>query len=248
MNYNQNQRTAQASNLFPSLWGSPEEYEQAVSSCLNRVFLRMFAALLVTALASFTVVSTPALLALIFSHQYVFYGVIIAQLILVIGISAGINRMSSGAANFLFFLYAILMGLTLSVILLAFDIEVIGLAFVISAMMFAVMAIFGAVTRKDLSSVGSILIMALFGLIIASVVNLFMRNEIIDFILCYAGVLIFIGLTAYDTQRIKRMLKEAHAASQIEAIKKISVIGALTLYLDFINLFLRVLRILSRRR
>jgi len=114
--------------------------------------------------------------------------------------------------------------------------------------MFAAMAVFGATTRRDLSTIGSYCIMGLFGVIIASIVNLLLRSDFIDFLVCYIGVLVFVGLTAYDTQRIKRNLWDAHGMGQMEALQKISVFGALTMYLNFINLFLKILRIFARRR
>ena len=249
-NYNQNnnQPGGQVSDLFPTLWPNQEELDRAVSSCLTRVFLRMFAALIVTALAAYTVAGSINLQSLILGNMFVFYGLIIAELGLVLLISAGIKKLSSTTANVLFFLYAIINGLTLSVIFLVYEIGVIYHAFFVAALMFAAMAVYGAATRKDLSSVGSICLMGLFGIIIASIANFFFRSEMLDTIVCYIGVLVFIGLTAYDTQRIKRMLREANADSHEEAIQKISVVGALTLYLDFINLFLKILRILGRRR
>jgi len=208
----------------------------------------MFAALLVTAAASFAVAGSAALQYLIFSNSFIFYGLIIAELVLVIAVAAGINRISPVAANILFFSYAILNGLTLSVIFLVYDIGVIYHAFAVTALMFAGMALYGTITRRDLSSIGSICFMGLIGVILASVANFFFRSDALDAIICYVGVLVFVGLTAYDTQRIKRMLRDANAVSHVEAIKKISVVGALTLYLDFINLFLKILRILGRRK
>jgi len=236
------------SSLFPSLWKTEEEFERAATSCLTRVFLRMFAALLVTAAAALTVVESIALQRLIFSHEYAFYGLIIFEIILVLGIVAGMQRISSAVANVLFFIFALVNGLTMSVIFFAFDIGTIFLAFSVSSLMFAAMAVFGATTRRDLSSIGSYCIMGLFGIIIASIVNIFMRNDLIDFLVCYIGVLVFVGLTAYDTQRIKQNLRNAQGMDQFEALRKISVYGALTLYLDFINLFLKILRIFARRR
>ena len=209
----------------------------------------MFAALLVTAAAAFAVVDSAILQELIYSSIYVFYGIIIAEIILVIAISSLINRMSVITANLLFFLYAILNGLTLSVIFFVYDIGVIFHAFAVSALMFAAMALYGTITRRDLTSIGSICVMGLFGIIIASIINmLFFRDQTLSMVITYVGVLVFVGLTAYDTQRIKRMLKEANASSQLDAIQRISVMGALILYLDFINLFLKILRILGRRR
>jgi len=250
MAFNSNNRYGgQQNNMFPSIWPNEEDFDRAVASCLSRVFLRMFAALIVTAAAALAVVSSGSLMSLIYGNAFAVIALIVLQLVLVVAISAGINKLSSTAASVLFFAYAILNGLTLSVIFLAYELGIIYHAFAVSALMFAGMALYGTTTRRDLSSIGSICIMGLFGIIIAGVANmLFFRSATLETAVLYIGVLVFVGLTAYDTQRIKRMLREAHAFSHEEAIQKISVIGALTLYLDLINLFLRILRILGRRR
>jgi len=135
----------------------------------------------------------------------------------------------------------------MSAIFFAYSIGDIYRAFGITALMFLVMACFGALTRRDLTSIGSICIMGLFGIILASIINIFLKSSKFDYIISYVGILVFVGLTAYDTQRIKRMLIEAEETNQREAIKKISVLGALTLYLDFINLFIKILS-LSRKK
>ena len=238
----------QVSDMFPSLWPNQAELDHATSSCLTNVFFRMFAALLVTAASAIAVTESIAMQSFIFGNMFVFYGLIIMELGLVFAISAGIKKLSPTAANVLFFTYAIINGLTLSIIFFVYEIGIIYHAFAIAALMFAAMAIFGAVTRKDLSTIGNICFMALIGIIIATFVNFFARSDMIFNIVSYVGVLVFVGLTAYDTQRIKRMLREANAVSHEVAIKKVSVMGALTLYLDFINMFLMILRIMGRRR
>jgi len=248
MNYNENLSGNQTRELFPTLWNTGEELNRAVSACLARVFVRMFAALLVTAGAALAVATFDTLQALVFRSIYTVYGLIILELVLVVAISARINTLSNTTANVMFFLYALLNGLTLSVIFFVYELGTIYNAFAVSALMFAAMAIYGTITRRDLTSIGSMCMMGLFGIIIASVVNIFLRNNMLDAIICYIGVVVFIGLTAYDTQRIKRMLEGANATSHTEAIQKISVMGALALYLDFINLFLKILRIFGRRR
>ena len=243
-----NQMDSQVRNLFPSLWANDEELGQATSTCLTKVFIRMFAALLVTAVTAFATANSQAMITLIYGNPATLIVLIIVELGLVLGISAGINKMSPTVANVLFFAYAAVNGLTLSVVFLAFDIGLVYRAFAVSALMFAGIAIYGSVTHRDLTSIGSICIMGLFGLLIASVVNIFFRSDMIDAIICYAGVLVFVGLTAYDTQHIKKMLRDASFDSHEIAIKRISVTGALRLYLDFINLFLKILRILGRKR
>ena len=249
-NYDQrnDQTGIQVMPILPTMWQSEEEMGRAVSSCLTRVFLRMFAALLVTAIAAYAVASSASIQLFIFGNTAVFFGLIIVELILVVAISAGINKLSPMTANVLFFTYAAINGLTLSSIFLVYSLGVIFHAFAVSALMFAAMAIYGAATRKDLSTVGSICFMGLIGVVIASVVNIFFMSEMLDIIVCYIGILVFVGLTAYDTQRIKRMLYSANAASHEVAIKRVSVVGALSLYLDFINIFLKILRLMGRRR
>ena len=223
-------------------------FQEALLLCLTRVFVRMFAALMVTAVTAVWVVYSPALQRAIFGGGFLMFGLLIGQIVLVMAVSAGINRLSAGSANALFFLYAALNGLTLSVIFFAYDLGTVYLAFGVTALTFGVMALFGILTKRDLTKIGSLLLMGLFGIIIASVVNIFLRSPAMDYLICYAGVLIFTGLTAYDAQRIKNMLGHAVGDGNQNAVAKISVIGALTLYLDFINLFLKILRLLGRRR
>jgi len=248
MEYNNKQMNNNVRELFPSLWANEEELARATSSCLSRVFIRMFAALIVTAATAFAVANSPAMLELIFGNTVVLIVLIVVELALVIGVSAGVNKVSPIVANLLFFAYAIVNGLTLSVVFLVYEIGLVYRAFAVAALMFAGMAVYGTITRRNLVSIGSYCLMGLFGLIIAGVVNIFFRSDMLDAILCYAGVLIFVGLTAYDTQMIKKSLQDANYDSHEIAIKRISVIGALRLYLDFINLFLRIIRILGRKR
>ena len=242
------QQPQEPRDLFPSLWGSQEDLDRATTSCLARVFMRMFVALLVTAAVSFGIDQTMGAMNILENYPLLFFGVLIAQFILVLILSFRVMKMSPAVSNVMFFIYAILMGITLSFVFIAYELGTIFQAFAISALMFGAMAIYGTITKRDLTRIGTFLRMALIGLIIASVVNLFFLNETLFMIVNYVGVLIFVGLTAYDTQRIKNMLKEANAANEEEAIKKISVLGALILYLDFINIFLKILAILGRRR
>ncbi|MCL2820147.1 MAG: Bax inhibitor-1/YccA family protein [Oscillospiraceae bacterium] len=234
--------------LFPSLWGNQEDLDRATTSCLARVFMRMFLALLVTAVVSFGIYQTPGALEYLISNPILTIGMIIAQFVLVMILAFRVMKMSPAVSNVMFFVYAILMGVTLSFIFISYELGTIFYAFAISALMFGAMAIYGTITKRDLTRIGTFLRMALIGLIIASVVNIFFRNDTMMMIINYAGVLIFVGLTAYDTQRIKNMLAQASAENAEEAIKKISVMGALILYLDFINLFLKILAIMGRKR
>ena len=248
MSYENNNQEIPSGSFIPATWPTAEELARATSSCLTKVFLRMFAALVVTAIAAYSVAASLTVQILIFGNMFVFFGLIIVEFILVIVISARINKLSPTAANVMFFLYAIINGLTLSSIFIVYEIGIIYQAFAVAALMFAAMALYGSTTRRDLTSIGSLCLMGLFGIIIASLVNIFFRSEMFDMMISYIGVFIFIGLTAYDTQRTKRMLADANSVSHAVAIQRISVIGALSLYLNFINLFLRLLRILGRRR
>ena len=173
------------------------------------------------------------------------WGLIIAELALVIGLSAAIRKLSLPVATLMFVIYSVINGVTLSSIFLVYSIGSIAKVFLITAGTFGAMALFGYTTKKDLSSMGKILFMALIGLIIATVVNLFVKSSGLDLILCYGGVLIFVGLTAWDSQKIKEMCMSAEYAD--EGAQKMALLGALTLYLDFINLFLYLLRIFGRR-
>ena len=243
------QQPQQPRDLFPSLWGSQEDLDRGVSSCLARVFMRMFAALLVTAAVSYGIYEVFGTVEFLTNNMPLFIGIIIAQFIIVIILSFTWMKLSPIVSNIMFFVYAATMGVTLSIIFIAYDLGTIFQAFGVSALMFAAMAIYGTITRRDLTKLGSLCFMALIGIILASLLNaFFFRNDTISIIVNYVGVLVFVGLTAYDTQVIKRMLAEANATNQEEAIKKISVIGALKLYLDFINLFLKILSILGRKK
>ena len=260
MQFNNNpygqQHQQQPSELFPSLWGDQESLDRAISSCLAKVFMRMFAALLVTAAISFGISQSPGAIDAMVSNPVLLFGPLVLQIIIALVLSFRVMKMSPAVSNVMFFVYAALMGVTLSIIFIAYELGTIFQAFAISALMFAAMAIYGTITRRDLTRIGSLCFMALIGIIIASVVNMFFWNEMMFVIVNYIGVLVFVGLTAYDTQKIKRWLAEANSGSQDsifadnqdDAVKKISVMGALILYLDFINLFLRILAILGRRR
>jgi uncharacterized protein len=210
----------------------------------NQVYLWMGLALVLTAVMAVFVANTPAVLAWVVGSEVVFYGLLIAELLLVIVLSATINRMSAVMAYGVFFLYAALNGITFSVILLAFTATSIGTTFLVTAATFGTMSVLGYTTRRDLSGLGGLLSMALIGLIIASVVNLFWADSTLYWLITYAGVLIFVGLTAYDTQKLKAMATNVDT----ESGQKAAVLGALALYLDFINLFLMLLRIMGRRR
>lgn len=217
----------------------------AFPKLMRKVFGWMAGALLITALAAYVVATSPTLMQAIYGSKIVFWGIIIAELALVFSVSAAINRISLTTATVLFILYSLLNGATLAMIFYAFSTTVIVKTFVITAATFGAMALVGYTTKRDLSSLGRILFMALIGLIIATVVNLFVRSSAFDLIVSYIGVAIFIGLTAWDTQKIKQMAAETVGE---ENVSKVATIGALELYLDFINLFLYLLRIFGGNR
>jgi len=183
--------------------------------------------------------------------SYGFITIIVAQLICVMILSLAIGKMSPAMATVMFMLYSALTGLTMSVFVLIYDLSTIALAFGIAAGIFLTMSVYGFVTQKDLSSYRRLLLFALIGLILSGIVNMLLRNAFFDFLICCAGVLIFIGLTAYDTQKIKAIYQTAIVSGSDEEsdeIRKLAIIGALMLYLDFINIFLYILRLLGRRR
>ena len=176
-----------------------------------------------------------------------FMGCIIAELALVFVLSLAINKLPVAVAYLMFIGYAALNGLTLSVVFIAYELALVQKVFFITAGMFGGLALWGTFTKGDLSSIGSVCGMALWGLIIAGIVNLFTRSSGLDLILSFAGILIFTGLTMYDAQKIKRLAANEGAMDSTE-IKKVGILGALTLYLDFINLFLHILRFMGRKR
>ena len=214
-------------------------------SFMHRVYGWMFVGLLLTAVTAYFVSTSDAILNLLISNAFVFYGLLILELILVFGLSAMVNKISAAVATFIFLLYAILNGVTFSIVLLAYTGSSIAVAFFVTAGVFGIMSLYGYITKKDLTTLGHFAMMALVGLIIASLANLFFNSSAVDWIVTYAGVLIFIALTAYDTQKIKRLYSDSQSW---EGQEKESVIGALTLYLDFINLFLDFLRIFGKSR
>lgn len=218
----------------------------AFPALMRKVFVWMTLALAITGLTAYGVATSPALLSLIFSSKVTFFGLIIAEFALVFAISGAINRLSLSTATLLFILYSVINGATLSTIFFAFSVATIGKVFFITAGTFGAMALVGYTTKTDLTSMGKLLFMALLGIIIASVVNMFVGSSGLDLILSYVGVLVFVGLTAYDTQKIKQMCQSAPDAG--ESTQKLALIGALSLYLDFINLFLYLLRIFGNNR
>ncbi len=206
----------------------------------------MFLGLIISGITAYWVASDPSLYKFILLNEGIFYSLLIGELALVFGLVWLMKRISANIAIFMFLLYCFMTGLTLSVIFLVFTIESIGLAFFITACMFGVMSIYGYFTKTDLTQIGQVLIMGLFGIIIAGLVNLFLRNTLIDYIVSFIGVIVFTGLTAYDTQKIKKINIIGNEGTPEDT--KESIMGALELYLDFVNLFLSLLRLLGKRR
>ena len=221
---------------------------EASTVFLAKVFNWMAIGLGLTGLAAFLTVNSQAALQLVFGHKMVFYGLIIGELGLVFYMSARISHISAQAATGMFVVYSILNGVTLSAILLLYTMTSVAATFFIAAGMFAAMAVYGFVTKKDLSSWGSFLFMGLIGIIIAAVVNLFLASPMLSWMISGIGVLVFTGLTAYDVQKITRMGEQGIMNGGEAVIRKGAIMGALALYLDFINLFLMLLRLLGDRR
>ena len=218
---------------------------QVFPALMRKVYVWMALALCITGITAYGVASSPNLLSLIFGNTLVFWGLIIGELALVVIVSGAINRLSLTTATLLFTLYSAVNGATMASIFLLYTQTSVTKVFLITAGTFAATAFYGYTTKRDLSKLGSLLFMALLGLIVASLVNLFFKSSGFDLVLSYAGVLIFVGLTAWDTQKIKAML--ANEYDMTEAAQKVALLGALSLYLDFVNLFLHLLRILGSR-
>lgn len=227
-----------------------EEKEGMVSlafpALMRKVYVWMTLALVITGFTAFGIASNPGIAYAIVTNRLLFWGLIIAEFGLVIGISGAINRLSIATATLLFIAYSIVNGATLSIIFMAYTMTSIASVFFITAGTFAAMAFIGYTTKADLTSLGKILFMGLIGIIIATVVNIFIGSSMLNMIVSYIGVVIFVGLTAYDSQKIKNMLYEADSLS--EEAQKLALLGSLTLYLDFINLFLMLLRIFGNNR
>src|SRR5688572_75185 len=218
--------------------------DERVSAFLARVYGWMFAGLLVTAVTAFTVASSQALIETLIANRIVFWVLIFAQLGLVFYLSARVEKTSPAMAAGLFILYSALTGITSSVILLIYTGASITSTFIITAGMFGATAVFGTVTKKSLAGVGQFMFMGLIGLILASIVGIFWQNSALQFVISVVGVLVFTGLTAWDAQRLKQMA----VALPEGRVGAFAVVGALSLYLDFINLFFFLLRFTGSRR
>lgn len=213
---------------------------------MRKVYTWMTLAMVITGITAYGVATSPAILEAIFTNKMLFWGLIIAEFGLVFGISGMINKLGLATATLMFIAYSVINGALLSTIFLLYTMQSIGTVFFITAGTFGIMALIGYTTKTDLTSLGKMLFMALIGIIIATVVNIFVGSTGLQMVISYIGVIIFVGLTAYDSQKIKHMLMTQNSAD--EGAQKLALLGALTLYLDFINLFIYLLRIFGSRR
>ncbi len=234
-------------NVYPPQF-SYDHYSSSVDtmvmSAMKRVYLKMTLGLIVTGIIAWFCAGSQAYWQFMMHNSWAMWALLIGEFGLVIAISAGIQKMSSATATLLFYVFAVVNGLILSSIFLAYTGESIALTFFITAGTFAAMSVYGYCTNRDLPKMDSILFMALIGLIIATVVNIFLKSAAMTWIISFVGVLIFVGLTAWDTQSIKKMA----AVMPADQVGRLATLGALTLYLDFINLFLYLLRFFGNSR
>lgn len=231
------------------------QYENTLSSVaikersiIKNVYLWMTAGLGITAAVAWWFSGNPYLMQAFFGNPILFFGAIIGEFILVIRLSRRIMQMSTTAATLSFSAYAILNGITLSSIFIAYTGVTITLAFFTTAATFGAMSIYAVTTKRNLSGIGHYLFMGLIGIIVASLINLFLKSPALYYFISYAGIAIFLGLTAYDTQRILAMSRQYSSSVGESDYMRLSIMGALKLYLDFINIFLFMLRIFSRRQ
>ena len=227
-------------------YGSAVDMAAAFPVLMRKVYVWMSLALVVTALTAYYVATTPAALYAIFSNQVLFYGLLIAEVVVVIAMTALINKVSFVVAALMMAAYSVLNGVTMASIFVVYEMASIATTFFVTAGTFAAMAIVGYTTKKDLNKMGGIIMMALIGLIIATIVNFFLQSDTMSYIVSGIGVLVFTGLTAYDSQKIKGMLMQCDTVN--DGTQKLALLGSLTLYLDFVNLFLYLLRFLGNRK
>jgi FtsH-binding integral membrane protein len=229
-------------SYIPTVGAQAEVRQRTI---LSQVYAWMTAGLLVTGAVAAYTANSPTLLTLIFGNPFVFWGLIIAEFVMVLALGTAIGRLSPAVGTALFLGYSALNGLTLASIFLIYTRASIAQTFFVTAATFGAMSLYGYTTKRDLSTIGNILVMAMIGFFIASIVNIFLASSALYWVLTYAGIAIFIGLTAWDTQKIKLMTQRAHDDT---SARRVAILGALVLYLDFINLFLLLLRLLGSRR
>ncbi len=224
--------------------GIPVADAQQITSFLQRVYGWMFIGLALTAVVAMGVASSPSMVGNIVANRGLFYLLLFGELGLVWYLSSRVSTLSAQAAGGLFMLYSALNGVTLSVILLAFTQNSVAMAFVTTSAMFGGLALYGTVTKRSLAGVGQFAMMGLIGVVIASIVSIFWHNDMMEFVMSVVGVIVFVGLSMYDAQRLKVMAAQTTAGN----VGSYAIVGALSLYLDFINLFLFILRLFGRRR
>lgn len=229
--------------MFGNTFSVSRPSEDAISHYFSKVYAWMSGALIWSATVAWYASQNIQFMNLITAQPMAFYGMLIAELVLVVALAGWVKKMSVTAAMLSFIAYATLTGLTLSTLFLIYTNASIAKTLVITGGVFAGMSVYGFTTKKDLTSWGSFLIMSLFGLIFASIVNIFLNSYMLEWITTYAGILIFVGLTAYDTQKLKH-----YANAEGDMLSKMAILGALTLYLDFVNLFLYLLRVMGNRK
>jgi uncharacterized protein len=225
-------------------FSTPYAVEERVTLFLRSVYGWMCGGLGITALVAYAVVQSPALVVTIARNPFYYWGLLIAQLGIVVFLSARVEKIAGGTAAMLFILYSVLTGVTFSFILLAYTGESIATTFLVCAGMFGALAFYGTTTRRSLAGWGQFLFMGLIGVVLASIVGIFWQSDAFQFVLGFIGVIVFTGLTAYDAQRLKQMALATSSGS----LGSYAIVGALALYLDFINLFLMLLRFLGNRR
>ncbi len=230
------------SKMYTAQFGKEES-----NQLLRSVYNWMMVGLLVSGLTAFMVSHSEQLTHILFGNPYMIWVLFLIELGLVIAISAGINKMDVSTARMLFILFSFVDGLTLAVIFMVYTDTSIASTFFIAAMTFGVMSLYGYFTDTDLSSWGTLLFVGLIGIIIAIVVNFFLQSPVMDWWISVIGVIIFVGLTAYDTQKIKQMGEQMVQESQ-ESLSRVAIVGALSLYLDFVNLFIMLLEFFGNRR
>ena len=238
-------RMDQRTDGFMPASASADQMAAVEKRFIGRVFRWMTLGLGLSGIIAFAVATSPEAQQLIFGNRLVMYGLLGLELVMVFSFSAVARRASAPVVGALFLSYAAVNGLTLSVIFMVYTASSIANVFFVSTGAFGAMSLFGAVTKRDLTSVGSFCMMGLFGVIIASIVNMFVHSGPMGFIISCAGVVVFVGLTAYDTQKLKAL---AHEGASEDAESKLAMYGALILYLDFVNLFLQLLRLFGKKR
>ena len=225
---------------FPTSTAAAER----VTTFLRAVYGWMFVGLAITAFVAYTIAGSPALIGALVSNHFLFLGLFVAQLGVVFFLSARVDRLAPGTATLLFVIYSALTGVTLSVILLAYTGASVATTFVVTAGMFGALALYGTTTARSLAGMGQFVFMGLIGLVLASVVGMFWKNAALEFLISVVGVIVFTGLTAWDAQRLRQMATSL-AQNQLGSY---AILGALSLYLNFINLFLMLLRLMNGRR